>query len=269
MATVWSQTIESNHYEVRSAGATLRLYRNGVHHSQWDPNRPLCGDVWDLIALPSLYRPKGSIEDALILGFGAGVVAQKLRKLVEAKHIVGIDLDPIHLSVAKEFFECTKGCELIAADAIEWLQKEADNSDALKFDLIIDDLFTEDEGCPVRSAPMDLKWCQHLAKLVKPDGILVFNAGFPFNITDLALLNNPMLRQQFPHAAAFCREGSLNYIVAASRRPLEEDVFNHQLKDICLRYPLCRGVQKHYNLFNPFDEIERLNELISAFASER
>lgn len=27
MAIVWSQTIEENHYEVRSAGATLRLYR--------------------------------------------------------------------------------------------------------------------------------------------------------------------------------------------------------------------------------------------------
>ena len=35
MANLWQQTIDGNHYEVRTAGASVRLYRNGVNHSQW------------------------------------------------------------------------------------------------------------------------------------------------------------------------------------------------------------------------------------------
>ena len=41
MAILWQQTIDGNHYEVRTAGGSVRLYRNGVNHSQWNPKRPL------------------------------------------------------------------------------------------------------------------------------------------------------------------------------------------------------------------------------------
>ena len=73
MATIWEQNIEGKLYEVRTAGASVRLYRNGVNHSQWNPNRPLTGSIWDLITLPTLYRPTRTIDDVLILGFGRGL----------------------------------------------------------------------------------------------------------------------------------------------------------------------------------------------------
>ena len=33
MASLWDQVINGSHYEVRTAGRSLRLYRNGVHHT--------------------------------------------------------------------------------------------------------------------------------------------------------------------------------------------------------------------------------------------
>ena len=246
MAIVWSQTIESNHYEVRSAGATLRLYRNGVNHSQWNPNRPLSGCIWDLIALPALYRPKGSIESVLMLGFGAGTVARKLRELVEPEHIVGIDLDPVHLSIADGFFECSEGCELVAADAVEWVREESAEPDAVQFDMIVDDLYAEEEAMAVRCAPLDLEWCQHLAKLVKPGGMLVFNMIEPRKVPHLPPLTDAALREQFPYTKVFRMKGYENRIVACSGSPLEGGVFKEQLHEICQRYPRCRGVEKRY-----------------------
>jgi predicted membrane-bound spermidine synthase len=246
MAIVWRQTIESNHYEVRSAGATLRLYRNGVNHSQWNPNRPLSGCIWDLIALPALYRPKGSIESVLMLGFGAGTVARKLRELVKPEHIVGIELDPIHLSIADGFFDCTEGCELVAADAVEWVREEAAESDRVQFDMIIDDLYAEEEEMAVRCAPLDLEWCQSLAKLVKPGGMLVFNMIEPRKVPHLSPLTDVALREQFPYAKVFRMEGYENRIAAFSGCPFEGRVFKEQLSEICRRFPRCRGVEKRY-----------------------
>jgi spermidine synthase len=251
MAIVWSQTIESNHYEVRSAGATLRLYRNGVNHSQWNPNRPLSGCIWDLIALPALYRPKGSIESVLMLGFGAGTVARKLRELVAPEHIVGIELDPIHLSIADGFFDCTEGCELVAADAVEWVQEESAEPDRVLFDMIIDDLYGEEEEIAVRCAPLDLEWCQDLAKLVKPGGMLVFNLIEPRKVSHLPPLTNAALRKQFPHAKVFRMEGYENRIAAFSGCPFEVSAFKEQLSEICRRFPRCRGVEKRYIASTP------------------
>ncbi len=251
MAIVWSQTIESNHYEVRSAGATLRLYRNGVNHSQWNPNRPLSGCIWDLIALPALYRPKGSVNSVLMLGFGAGTVARKLRELVEPEYIVGIELDPIHLSIADGFFECTEGCELVAADAVEWVQEESAESNRVQFDMIIDDLYGEEEEMAVRCAPLDLEWCQNLAKLVKADGMLVFNMIEPRKVRHLPPMTDATLREQFPYVKVFRMEGYENRIVAFSGSPLEGSVFKSQLSDICRRSPRCRGVEKRYIASTP------------------
>jgi spermidine synthase len=246
MAILWSQTIEANHYEVRSAGATLRLYRNGVNHSQWNPNRPLSGCIWDLIALPALYRPKGSIDSVLMLGFGAGTVARKLRELVGPSHIIGIELDPIHLSIADGFFDCAEGCELMAADAVEWVQEESGEPDAVQFDMIIDDLYAEEKEMPVRCAPLDLEWCQDLAKLVKPGGMLVFNMIEPCKVPYLAPNIDPALQAQFPHRKVFQMDGYENRIVVFSGSPLDADVFKTQLREICKQYPRCRGVQKRY-----------------------
>ena len=251
MAIVWSQTIESNHYEVRSAGATLRLYRNGVNHSQWNPNRPLAGCIWDLIALPALYCPKGSIESVLMLGFGAGTVARKLRELVEPKQIVGIELDPIHLSIAEGFFDCGEGCELVAADAVEWVREEGAESDPVTFDMIIDDLYAEEAEMAVRCAPLDLEWCRNLAKLVNPGGLLVFNLIEPRKVPHLPLLTDATLRAQFPYAKLFRMDGYENRIVAFSGTPLERRNYKDQLREAYRRFPRCRGSAKRYIASTP------------------
>ena len=243
MAILWQYSAGDDHYEVRSAGSSVRLYRNGVHHSQWNPRRPLAGSVWDLLALPALHRAPGAVETVCILGFGAGAAAGVLRAVAGVEQIVGVELDPLHLSVADGFFECAEGCELVAADAVEWVR---DGAEGGRFDFILDDLYGEEEGMPVRCAPLDLDWCRTLASLLNPGGLLVFNLVEPEKIPHLPPLKSRELRKRFKHVKVFRMDGYENRIVAFSESPLETGLLRQHLLKVGRVHPACYGVGKHY-----------------------
>lgn len=242
MAILWTYADGENHYEVRSAGASIRLYRNGVNHSQWNPDRPLAGSVWDLLTLPALHRPTGSVRDALVLGFGAGAAGRQLRDLAGVSRLVGVELDPVHLSVADGFFECSAGCELVAGDAVEWVASEAGEC----YDYIVDDLYAEEAGIPERFAPMDDEWCTGLIDLLRPGGILVFNTIEPERLPDFAMLRDRALRDRLPHRVAYQLEGYENRVLAFSDQPFQPDCFAANLRQIGRHYPRCRGVGRRY-----------------------
>lgn len=245
MALLWSHQAGGSLYEVRSAGASLRLYRNGVNHSQWNPDRPLSGSIWDLITLPALNRPIGSIQDTLMLGFGAGAVARQLCDLAEVEGLVGVELDPMHLSIAQGFFECDERCELMAADAVEWVH---DQEKSPQYDLIIDDLYGEEEGVPARFAPMDADWFQTVTGLLRPGGILVLNTIEPEKIESLALLKNKALKQRFPYSILYQIEGYENRVLAFTDQPFDAETLASNLRAICRKYPRCYGVTKRYQV---------------------
>lgn len=243
MAVVWEQNIEGHHYEVRTAGASIRLYRNGVNHSQWNPNRPLSGSIWDLIVLPALFRPEGEIQDVLVLGFGAGSVGRQIQELIQPERIVGVELDPIHLSIADGFFECAEACEMIAADAVEWVQESEEQG---MYDVIIEDLYGEEEGIPVRCVPMDEDWCEKLCALLKPGGILIFNMIEPEKVKHLPMFKSKKLAKRFAETVMYRIDGYENRIIAFSEKPFDEVCLQAQLKRIRKAYPACSGVEKRY-----------------------
>ncbi|MCH1550944.1 MAG: hypothetical protein L7T19_07255 [Pseudomonadales bacterium] len=243
MAIVWSYSTEEDYYEVRTAGASVRLYRNGVHHSQWNPKRPLSGSVWDLLALPALYRKLGTVRTVCVLGFGAGAVAGVLQAVASPDSITGVELDPMHLSIADGFFDCVEGCELVAGDAVEWVQEQDGVS---VYDLIIDDLYAEEKGLPIRCAPLDLDWFNCLAKLVRPGGMLALNLVEPEKIPHLPPMKEKSLRDRFKHRLVFSLAGYENRVVVFSEEPLNAANSVAVLKSVYRQYPSSRGVYRKY-----------------------
>lgn len=249
MAVLWSETIENNHYEVRQAGASVRLYRNGVHHSQFNPNRPLSGGIWDLLTITTLFRPQARIESGLILGFGAGAAGKLLQELAAPQRVVGVDLDPIHLSIADSFFGCSDGCELIAADAVQWIHETKGQASAYaKFDWVLDDLYGEDQGIPVRVGPESLDWFCALADRISEEGMLVVNLVEPDKVKTLPVMKHRELIQRFPHAMELSLPAYDNRVLAFSRYPFETKFYQQRLDEYLLRYPACRGVKSKYRL---------------------
>ncbi|WP_237055883.1 spermidine synthase [Microbulbifer sediminum] len=172
MALLWEHREGDNHYQVRTHGASVRLYTNGVFHSQWNPRDPLRGSLWELLLLPVFFRDRRQIRSVLVLGVGGGAVIRLLQRFVGPELIVGVDLDPVHLEVARNYFGAGDA-ELVCGDARSHVAGRAGD----QYDLIIDDLFGHVDGEARRTVRADGDWCRRLLGLLSPAGIMVGNFG--------------------------------------------------------------------------------------------
>lgn len=174
MAVLWRQRHDNVNYEVRSHGRTLRLYANGVQHSEFHPDRLATGSVWDLLWLPGLFLDPASVRRVLVLGLGGGSSIPALRRLFDPEIIVAVEMDAFHLDVARRFFRVGDfGVECHCADAVQFAQQY----DGLPFDLVIEDLFAPEDRTVSRAVPASGRWFGTLSKLVSRDGVLVMNFG--------------------------------------------------------------------------------------------
>lgn len=195
MAVIHTETYKGKRYEIRTAGASTRLYTNGVFHSQFNPNQRHHGSVWDLLCLPAWLGQPAVYKNVLILGVGGGAVIRMLQPALPGARFTGIELDAVHIRLARKFFNVPKSARLIQADAGEWVRQQQDAD----YDLIIDDLFGDNEGETLRAINADRAWLDQLGELLSPAGTLVVNfsstadfrkSAFANWVTDNGLLPN-------------------------------------------------------------------------------
>ncbi len=247
MALVWQHRLAGVHYEVRSAGHSLRLYTDGVFHSQYNPRQLLTGHVWDLLMLPAFFYPPGQIKRVLLMGVGGGAVIHQLRHYAGVESITGVELNPVHLSVAKKFFSLKgKGIRLIEADAIEWLK----NYNGPAFDMIIDDLFAEKEGEPVAVIDAGTSWFRLMLRHLSSDGVIVRNFIDKNALLESAPLRTKLIGQRFKYACQLTSHYNENFVGAFFRsgvssgdlrqRLRQTPGLNPDLKSSRLRYRMRR-----------------------------
>ncbi|WP_444939459.1 methyltransferase domain-containing protein [Microbulbifer sp. JMSA002] len=218
MALLWQKQVGDTCYEVRNHGASVRLYSNGVFHSQWNPRDPLKGSLWELLLLPAFFLPEKRLNSVLLLGVGGGALIRLLQAYTSAKRIVGVDLDPVHLKVARRFFG-VKDVELVHADAKEYVADYLQNPSAEPFDLVIDDLFGHFQGVAQRAVPASQEWCANLMRLLHRDGVLVSNFGDLQELRDSAW-RQKALRSRLRGAWMAYMPQYENHILAVSRNTL-------------------------------------------------
>lgn len=214
MAVLFSQQVDGVSYEVRSAGRTRRLYTDGVFHSQYNPNALITGGVWDLMMLPAFLLPPGSVQRVLLLGLGGGTVIHQLNRFLGPAEIHAVELDTTHIDIATRFFDVSAdNVRLHPADAREWVESYRGR----KFDLVIDDLFGEQEGEPVRAVPLDDEWLGRLDALTTSRGALVTNTLGPAAAQDVAR----RLAPRFPGALQLRAPMDQNAVAGLFRRPVD------------------------------------------------
>jgi predicted membrane-bound spermidine synthase len=214
MSIVWEHSDGDTRYQVRRAGGSLRLYTNGVLHSQYNPARPLTGSVWDLLMLPAFFLAPGGVRRVLVLGIGGGAAIRQLLHFVGPRTLVGVELNAVHLDVARRFFGIQgDAVTLVRGDAVRWLRKYR----GPPFDMIIDDLFAEVRGQPERAVPVDGDWGALLLRHLAVAGVAVINFPSRQELSACALLTDARLRGRFEAAfrlntaqndnavGAFCR----------------------------------------------------------------
>ncbi|MEX2525041.1 MAG: hypothetical protein WD750_08790 [Gammaproteobacteria bacterium] len=195
MAILWQKTIRGQHYEIRSAGRTRRLYTNGVCHSEFNPFHIFSGSIWDLLILPAWFYSASDIRRILVLGVGGGSNVLQLEHLLEPELILGIERDPVHLRLARKFFDIENSCsEIIEVDARGWLA----NYNGEPFDMIIDDLFMDCGNEPVRAVKVNREWSQLLIRNLKKGGLLTINFASGEELTASAIVRQSRFHHRFP-----------------------------------------------------------------------
>jgi len=230
MSLIWSKKVSGVQYEVRSAGSSKRLYTDGVFHSQYNPKQKITGHVWDLLMIPAFFYPENKIKRVLVLGVGGGAVLHMLRYFIAPEKILGVELNPVHLSVARRFFELKhKSIELIESDAILWLEKYRGE----KFDMIIDDLFTEEDGEPVSVVNANGKWFSRMLKHLTKNGVIVRNFVSKEELLDSAGISNQYISSKFRSVFQLSNDLNENFVAVYSRA----DVSSYQLRKNLIRTP--------------------------------
>lgn len=247
MAILWEQTLEGVHYQIRGAGRSRRLYTDGVFHSQYNPRQDVTGGIWDLLMLPAFFYPPGEIRRILVLGVGGGAVIHMLRRFVQPECLIGVELNPVHLRLAREYFGVDETlCELHQADAVDWVARYR----GPPFDMIIDDLYGESGGEPQRAVNANTRWFDSLLRLLDPRGLLVANFVEGHELYASAYFRNRRVRRRFRNAYRLGQNGYENQIgVFLRRAATSADLLRHLRglpaldpgrKGGKVRYQICR-----------------------------
>lgn len=233
MAVVWEKQSGQRRYTVTRAGNSVRLYTNGVFHSQYNPRQPVAGNVWDLLFLPALLHPQPrQLQRVLVLGVGGGAVIRQLNSFLQPAHIVGVELDSVHLQVARRFFGAAEdNVELVHAEARGWLQTYQGPA----FDVIVEDLFADavsPEGVadPVRAIAANDTWFRLLAKHLSADGVLVMNFECGRSLSKSAWRDSTGMNGEFRAAYRFSCSRYENVIGAFLRKPPHNRHFLQSLR---------------------------------------
>ncbi len=241
MALQYFKQEGNTRYEVRNAGASLRLYSNGVMHSQYNPNAPINGAIWDLLLLPGFFANKPP-ERILVLGLGGGTIVHLLRLFFPLSHITCVELDAEHIYIAQQHFNIpADNVSVLHGDAYQFLQNNQ-SSPADHFDWIIDDVFQHTSGEPERQTPLNELYDLY-RKCLSTDGVLSINV-----IAANQKKQVKQLSQQFKTAYEFSHPLYVNCIVtmldvgcstARFRENLKQHkILNQSLKSCRLNYRL-------------------------------
>lgn len=219
MAILHTSTHNGNTYEIRAAGATLRLYTNQVLHTQYNPLRGLTGSIWDLFFLPSYWLCEDKQLKVLVLGVGGGACVRQYSQYKNAA-VIGVEYDEHIVNLSRKFFlSDAKNLHLICQDAFEWVKRQTPKHQG-DFDIIIEDLFKAHKGEPVKQSSKlaPTAWLQTLTSMIKKDGLLIINFPGAADATSFLDVNSLPISKYYPSVFRFCAPACGNTVVVLSKK---------------------------------------------------
>lgn len=238
MALLYEKHNGTGHYQVRSAGASIRLYSNGVLHSQYNPHKPIAGNIWDLLLLPAFFQP--APQKILLLGLGGGALLHLLHRFFPQAKITCLEIDPVHIYIARHYFHVPlQNVELIEGDAYAFLRKNR-----RKFDWVLDDVFSHISGEPERPQKIE-PLLPHYLKALRQHGVLSFNLIGRQHL-------QPLLKAFFAQGIALRHPLYDNRIISFLKTPVTTTVFQTRLQQhasLDQRRKSCHLAFKQYHLF--------------------
>ena len=133
-----------------------------------------------------------------MLGLGAGSAVEILnKKCAWPIEITAIEFDEDLIAFARDEFEIERfgNLKIITADAIEWIK----NNTGIKYDLIIDDLFIDDQ---MPSACLEKEYLAGVSGLLNDKGIYFRNT---MNTSEITIQTYNSYLETIYKKVSFCR----------------------------------------------------------------
>jgi len=227
--------VERPRIRIDDSGGTRSLVIDETFASFYRPGEIATHCVWDAIAAPILWLAPEQRRRILILGLGGGSVARLARALAPGAEIVGVELDPEVVRLAREHLELDAlDVQIEIADALAWLEK-AEGS----FDAILEDIFIG-RGDEVHKPD----WIPEPAHRLAFDR-LARGGVFVSNTLDEHLRVEEAMRLRFPALVAIETEDYDNRVLvgggagltgaALRRRVSESPIFDESLEILSFR----------------------------------
>lgn len=127
--------------------------------------------IWDK-AISKLKKEKKRVHHALVLGFGCGDCAFRIRQYYPHAQITGIEIDEKIIEMAKSYFNLhkLKNLNLVIEDGVKFVKTTKE-----KYDLVLVDAYL---GKKVPKVFKSERFFKNLVKILDQDGMVVFNHLF-------------------------------------------------------------------------------------------
>lgn len=194
---------------MRTHGRELRV--GGTSASWYQPGRVLTGSVWDALAVPVAALPRDERRRLLILGLGGGSAAHVLRAAASEARIVGVELEPKVVELARKHFDLDSlGVEVEVGDAAAYIEQDRGG-----WDFILEDCFIGVDGDLGKPAWFLEHGVEVCADRLRPGGVFVVDT-----IQESGLLCQ-QLRARFEHVVGIRMQDCTNHVLVGSDRPLD------------------------------------------------
>ncbi len=147
------------------------------------------GSLQRILHFSLLQIDLSKMKNILVLGLGGGSVLKTIRNEFNfSGNITAVDIDPVIIQIADKEFGITsnENTTIICSDAFDYV-----NNNRNKFDLIIIDLFIDNE---VPERFLSLEFWREIINKIEVDGYIIFNTlCSPF--TDIQQIENKLKKR--------------------------------------------------------------------------
>lgn len=217
-----------NYIQVVEQDGRRFLILNEGHaiHSIYDPDEILTGGPWDYFMLAPLFvasEDSGAPQDALLIGLAGGTAARQLTAAYGPIPIVGVEIDPEIVDVARELFALDElgNVDVVVADG-RYALKTSDR----RYDLIGVDAYRQ-PYIPFQLTSRE--FFEEVSQRLRPGGVAVVNAGRTTSDYRLVDALASTMRDVFPYVLAVDVSRYTNTMLIASNEPLTTEALRENL----------------------------------------
>jgi spermidine synthase len=206
-----------NYLRVMEKDGVRRLFLNdgyAVQSATRIDGRPYLVGVWGYYALAPSFTRRGAPASVLVIGLGGGTSARYYRERYPKARVVGVELDPAVVGVARRYFGLPESVEVAVEDGRAFLSR-----DRRRYDVIVVDAFR----FPYVPFQLATREFFDLARgHLEDGGALMLNVGRKGESKEVVQAVARTLAGSFRHVAGADVPLASNTILVATEHPLGE-----------------------------------------------